>query len=222
MSRWTPSAGSPSSISRRSPDHRPSAEREPSFGSDPVAERLVEVAESATDTAREYLRRAGTFKDLAFRDPVTGLGNRRSFDDRIFDESAREHTQGGSLLMLDVDNFKTINDTYGHDAGDAVLRTIGEAISQSIRSHDFAARVGGDEFAVLLPRTGSEEAQTVGSRIREAVAAGEGPRVTVSIGVAALSEDVRGSVLAADGALYEAKRSGRDCLRDAGPAVGGS
>jgi diguanylate cyclase (GGDEF)-like protein len=205
-----------------SPRRRPRDERETSFSSDPVAERIADVAESATDTARDHVRRAGAFRELAFRDPVTELGNRRAFDDRIFQESARDDAAGGSLLMLDVDDFKTINDTYGHDVGDTVLRSIGVAITNSTRACDFAARVGGDEFAVLLPRSGPEDARKVGARIRAAVALAAGPRVTVSVGVSALSDDARGSVLAADSALYAAKRSGRDCLRDGGAGVRGS
>jgi len=199
----------------RSAERRPRDDRETSFESDAVAERLADVARDVTDTAREYVRRAGAFKDLAFRDPVTDLGNRRAFDDRMHEEAARERTGHGCLLMIDVDDFKTVNDSHGHEVGDGVLGAIGRAITRSIRSHDFAARVGGDEFAVLLPRAGLHDARLVGERIRDALAAGDGPAVTVSIGVSALSGDVRGAILAADGALYEAKRCGRDCLVDA-------
>ncbi len=189
---------------------------ETSLPSDGVAERMAAVTEGATATAREYVRLAGAFKDLAFRDAVTDLGNRRAFDDRMH---ARGPAATGTLLMIDVDRFKTVNDTLGHAAGDRLLRRIGAAISRTLRSHDFAARVGGDEFAVLLPRTGPGEAREVGARIREAIAADDELPVTVSIGIAPLAADARATVLAADVALYDAKAGGRDRVAGAaGPA----
>jgi diguanylate cyclase (GGDEF)-like protein len=184
-----------------------------------VASRLADVAEDASETAREYVRRAGKYKDLAFRDAVTNLGNRRAFDDRMY---ARAHAEpsdsdaDGAVLMIDVDKFKAVNDTHGHDAGDRLLRNIGTAISGRIRSHDFAARVGGDEFAVLLPKSSLDEARAIGGRIRLAIADSADLPVTVSIGLAPLSADTRGAVLAADLALYEAKGAGRDCVIAAG------
>jgi len=189
------------------------APREASFETDAIAERMAEVAEGTTATAREYVRLAGAFKDLAFRDPVTDLGNRRAFDDRMHAQ-VREG-KGGVLLMIDVDRFKAVNDTHGHDAGDRLLRMIGRAITRETRGHDFAARVGGDEFAVLLARATPEEARGVGLRIREAIAADAELPVTVSIGLAPLSKDVRATVLEADVALYDAKAGGRDRLADA-------
>jgi len=193
--------------------HERRERREASYESNPIAERLAEVAEGATATAREYVRMAGAFKDLAFRDPVTDLGNRRAFDDRM--HAGVPAGTGGVLLMIDVDHFKAVNDTHGHDAGDRLLRLIGTAIVRATRGHDFAARVGGDEFAVLLPKADTEQARQVGLRIREAIAADTELPVTVSIGLAPLSGDVRATVLAADGALYDAKAAGRDCVADA-------
>ncbi len=185
--------------------------REAEFESEDVAERLAAVSEEASEQAREYARRAAALKDLAFRDPVTNLGNRRAFDDRLFEQS-RASTQGdaGCLLMIDVDEFKQVNDAHGHAEGDRLLRMIGSAIIETLRGHDFAARVGGDEFAVLLPRAGADDARAIGERIRDAVSASTDLAVTVSVGVAPLTGDVRGAVLAADAALYEAKDAGRD------------
>jgi diguanylate cyclase (GGDEF)-like protein len=194
------------------PTHRPSADgRDTDFVSDDVAERLAAVSEEASEQAREYVRSARALRDLALRDPVTDLGNRRAFDDRLFEQSQRQaEGEAGSLLMIDVDEFKVINDTHGHAEGDRLLRSIGSAITGTLRSHDFAARVGGDEFAVLLAKAGADVAPAIAGRIREAVSASTHLPVTVSIGVAPLTADFRCAVLSADAALYEAKRAGRD------------
>lgn len=207
-----PSAPVPKVVELLRPTHRRSADgREDDLVSEDVAGRLAAVSEEASEQAREYVRSARTFRDLALRDPVTDLGNRRAFDDRLFEHSQRE-TKGetGSLLMIDVDEFKAVNDTHGHAEGDRLLRAIGAAITKTLRGHDFAARVGGDEFAVLLPSAGANDARAIGGRIRTGVAASTDLPVTVSIGVAPLTADIRGAVLAADAALYEAKGAGRD------------
>jgi diguanylate cyclase (GGDEF)-like protein len=177
--------------------------------SDPMAERLVEVVAESSDLAREYMRQTRVFRDLALRDPVTGLGNRRAFDDRIYLDT---HAAGGAgaLLMIDLDKFKQVNDIHGHDTGDRLLRLVGQAITASIRPQDFAARIGGDEFAAILPLAGLEAAQEIGERIRRSIAATAELLITVSIGAAPLGRDARAALLAADVALYEAKASGRD------------
>ncbi|HVE93643.1 MAG TPA: GGDEF domain-containing protein [Acidimicrobiales bacterium] len=168
--------------------------------------------------AREYVRLAGRFKDLAFRDPVTDLGNRRAFYDRMH---ARTGGRGpGALLVIDVDGFEAVNDTHGHATGDVLLRRIGGLIGQALRSHDFVARIGGDEFGVLLGRATRDEARVVASRIKEAIADDAALPVTVSIGLAALRDSVRATVLAADAALYEAKAAGRNGVREAADAGG--
>ncbi len=190
--------------------HRPFAPTD-LFESNILAERLAGVAEEATETAREYIRRAGALKYLAFRDPVTDLGNRRAFDDRMYEHiHAAGDDAAGALLMIDIDGFKQINDTHGHEAGDRVLRVIGTALTSAIREQDFAARAGSDEFAVLLPSASLEEAHAITDRIREAIAETTEPRATVSIGLAPLSPDARAVVLAADLALHRAKIAGRD------------
>lgn len=176
---------------------------------DPVAERLSEVVAESSDLAREYVRQARAFRDLALRDVVTGLGNRRAFDDQIY---LQVHTDAepGALLMIDVDDFKRVNDTHGHHAGDDALRLIGEAIGDSIRPQDFAARVGGDEFAAILPVADLASALEVAQRVRRTIAADAALSVTVSIGVVALARDARAAMLAADQALYDAKSRGRN------------
>jgi diguanylate cyclase (GGDEF)-like protein len=165
----------------------------------------------------------------ASRDPLTGLKNRRRFEEDLRDELARCHREGGrgALLMLDLDNFKQVNDTLGHPAGDRVIAGIADVLRARMRVTDVVARLGGDEFAIVLPRCDLDEAEEVAEAIAGAIrldaSAGEGvPPITASIGVAAFGPgtDGRETVLsAADDAMYEAKRAGRDTVRVASPVV---
>lgn len=196
--------------------HEPGQGREAAYESDAVAERMAQVNEGATAMAREYVRLAGRFKELAFRDPVTDLGNRRAFDDRM--HARRAGSGPGALLVIDVDGFKAVNDTHGHAAGDVLLRRIGGLIAQTLRSHDFVARIGGDEFGVLLDRATPDEARLVASRITQAIADDAALPVTVSIGLASLRHSTRATVLAADAALYDAKAAGRNRVSEAADA----
>lgn len=157
-------------------------------------------------------------KEQARVDKLTGLFNRRSLDEVITSEINRHTRYGGvfSLIILDLDLFKTFNDKYGHLAGDDLLRKIGSAIKNSIRSADQAFRYGGDEFAIMLPNTVADAADLVAERIREQIASrlagGEIP-VTASLGLATWPANGTGAkdiVAAADAALYRAKRSGRN------------
>lgn len=155
---------------------------------------------------------------LAVTDPLTGLFNRRRLRERLVDEMKLRGRYGGlgSIIAVDVDRMKDINDTFGHAAGDRALKVVAGAILECIRSTDIAARVGGDEFAVLLPRTSPSEATTVANRILEAVASKRSHLqlpLSISIGIASVDstesigdEDVLGL---ADKALYDAKASGR-------------
>lgn len=160
--------------------------------------------------------------ELATTDPLTGLNNRRAFDHRLQLELAiveRRQTPL-SLLMLDVDHFKNINDTLGHEAGDKVLVAIAQVLSTCARGIDVVARVGGEEFAVILPNTNADGAHEVAERMRSAVArlGCEGQPVTISVGAALLQDKEQAASLysRADAALYEAKTSGRDRVVSAG------
>ena len=155
---------------------------------------------------------------LATTDALTGLHNRRSFLD-ILQQQLKISTPHcpGALLMLDIDHFKRVNDTYGHPAGDLVIHNIAQGIRDSLRQDDISGRLGGEEFAVLLPKATLRQAQQLAERIREHVAATpsithkETIYVTVSIGVTLLYGQDENSVKSqADQALYQAKNSGRN------------
>jgi len=118
--------------------------------------------------------------------------------------------QDNALLVIDVDEFKEINDTEGHDAGDALLRQLAQTIHGAVRTNDTVARVGGDESTVLLPDCTQAEAARVAEQIRTAVFAMSDGKTTVSIGGAVLAGDRRGALLDADSALYAAKAAGRN------------
>ncbi len=161
-------------------------------------------------------------KDLehkANHDSMTGLANRDAFLDRL--SEVKSSLEQGYLLMIDADRFKQINDIYGHDAGDRALLAVANAISESIRATDFGARIGGEEFAIILGGANRESALKIAERVRINVeqmsvttADGKQLRVTVSIGGAAFgplscSMDI---MRAADTQLYQAKRSGRNMV----------
>ena len=155
-------------------------------------------------------------------DYLTGMANRGHFMHQAEQEivRARRYGKSPSLLMLDVDLFKQVNDAHGHNAGDAVLTKLAEICRQTLRDVDTVGRMGGEEFAVLLPESGPGEALDVAERLRAAVAATKFPierglpiQVTVSIGVGAVvsKDDTIDVILSkADNALYEAKNSGRN------------
>ena len=155
-------------------------------------------------------------RKLARTDGLTGLWNRTAFDERLAEETVRAsryHTPL-SLLLLDIDHFKTYNDTYGHVAGDAVLRMIAQTFQEQSRQSDLAARYGGEEFAVILPNTEAEEAVLVAERIRHRVEWTAWPErgITISIGVVTFLQGltVEQLVQLADDALYHAKAQGRN------------
>ena len=153
---------------------------------------------------------------LAIHDSLTGIANRRLFDESLSRETARSQRLGTplSLVVLDIDHFKQINDTFGHQTGDAVLREMADALVASTKGYDVAARFGGDEFVLLLPGCACVDALGVAERVRAEVASRtDAATITVSAGVATMPDnavDGERLVSAADAALYEAKRHGRD------------
>jgi diguanylate cyclase (GGDEF)-like protein len=185
--------------------------------------------------AGPILRMLGDFRRVASQattDGLTGLANRRSFDEELALEWRRAHRIGDSLalVLLDLDNFKQVNDTYGHPAGDAVLRAIGELLATGVRQIDLAARYGGEEFVVLVPESDLDGAAQLAKRLRAALgkvkvelADGTKLKVTASFGVAASGEleTAEELVAAADEALYDAKRAGKDRVVAAGATIDG-
>lgn len=158
----------------------------------------------------------------AMLDPLTGLMNRRGFERAVKELFASADCfSGAALLLADIDHFKKVNDTYGHLLGDKVLRAIAQALQANIKGRDLAARLGGEEFAVLLPQTTLQGARTLAEQIRNAVAAGRIRRtdgketpgsVTVSLGVAIgkQGDSLEAMLARADAAMYAAKHGGRN------------
>ena len=171
-----------------------------------------------------------TLRRQALRDPLTGLFNRRFFDAGLEQEILRSRRSGNpvSLLILDIDHFKNFNDEYGHEAGDAILRSIGQLLQAQVRGGDVACRFGGEEFVILMPNAPLESAKARGRQILEAIRGQEIPHqghllpsVTASLGVAEFpthASDAEGILDAADNALYIAKRTGRDRMVVSGDA----
>jgi two-component system, cell cycle response regulator len=193
-------------------------------------ERNELLARTATQIRRKRLqdRLEENYRrslDLALTDKLTGLYNRRYLDAHLDELIERVHQDGISLavLLFDIDHFKRVNDTYGHPAGDVVLQELAVRTMNSVRSVDLVARLGGEEFVVVMPETDLAIAAAVAERLRAAVArepftmkeGGAGLSVTISIGVAAATAkaDDRDSMLKrADDALYAAKTRGRNCV----------
>jgi diguanylate cyclase (GGDEF)-like protein len=186
---------------------------------------LSHDAALAIEKARLYKK----VEALATMDALTGLGNRRVLDERLRSEidRARRYKKALGLLMADVDNFKPVNDTYGHGVGDSVLQAVAAVLRQAVREIDVCVRYGGEEFAVILPHAGTESVLVVAERIRAMVAAvpivaAVDPirTLTISIGVATYPGNGRSAeqlIEAADAALYRAKRKGKNRVETAPP-----
>lgn len=189
-----------------------------------------------TRTLLEFKAYLDVCEEAAFTDHLTGLANRRRFERQLDREVSRtlRYAHPFSLVMLDIDNFKCVNDTFGHHAGDEVIRGLGRVLQEGTRGIDLAARIGGEEFAILLVETGQSGALEVAERlrvaIRDMIVTGVG-QVSASFGVAEcpIGGQTSSEMLnSADVALYEAKRSGRDRVvvwqpaksdRDSNPVV---
>ncbi len=176
--------------------------------------------------ARQLDRERGDLRELSARDPLTGLYNHREFYSllQMELERSRRYRHPLALLMLDLDFFKQVNDTYGHMAGDEVLCAVAALMRHELRLVDHVARYGGEEFAAILPETAADEALAIARRIRQSVAARPlavtgtgGVALTVSIGVALFPDDADSDaalVRQADQALYRAKAEGRNRVCD--------
>ena len=159
----------------------------------------------------------------AHKDPLTGTGNRAAFNEALDREIelAQRHQRSLGMIVIDIDHFKAINDTYGHAVGDCLLKAMANCADNTIRLSDQLFRYGGEEFVVLLPETDDKGVKRLADRIRRNIAAmdnvceGEHIRMTASFGVATLRKDEDGEALfaRADQALYQAKKDGRNCTR---------
>jgi len=171
-----------------------------------------------TRTLLEFKAYLDVCEEAAFTDHLTGLANRRRFERQLEREVGRMSRFGHafSVLMLDIDSFKNLNDSFGHDAGDEAIRRISKVLREGTRGIDLAARIGGEEFAIILVETSKQGALEVAERLRAAIKTLEIPmagHITGSFGVAECPSDAQtsaGILKAADVALYEAKRNGRD------------
>ena len=196
-------------------------------------DELIAMQEELQERTQALENACRQMQDMAMTDPLTAMANRRCFF-----ETLAGHLAGSagempplSLLMIDIDRFKNINDTYGHQAGDQVLRTLAELIRNYTRSSDLAARIGGEEYALLLPATDTAGAVDAACRLAEAIAShaflvdnDTRIAVTVSIGICTLVQPPRLGMECfyqyADQALYHSKRSGRNAVSIYEPATG--
>ncbi|NTY35365.1 MULTISPECIES: GGDEF domain-containing protein [Burkholderia cepacia complex] len=186
--------------------------------------RLREAMARTERALQELQRTNEKLEYMAATDPLTGAANRRRFIERVEVEIARARRNGApfSLLALDLDHFKVINDSYGHQTGDQVLQRFVKKCLDAIRPYDGVARVGGEEFMVLLPQAALDTARLVGERIRAAIAGtpfetGDGKpiEVTVSVGISEYGRDgetIDAILRKADERLYQAKHQGRNCV----------
>jgi diguanylate cyclase (GGDEF)-like protein len=185
-------------------------------------EQLATAVAEQIALALSNLKLRETLRQQSVRDPLTGLYNRRFLEEAIDRELARLERKNLplALIMIDVDHFKTFNDTFGHEAGDAVLRDLGGILQRHVRDSDIACRYGGEEFTIVLPEAnleiGRQRAEMLRDAVRELRLVHDGKSlgaVTLSLGVACFPEHGRRRdhlLQAADAALYEAKNSGRN------------
>jgi len=194
-----------------------------SYSYEELTQRLETLLREKDELAKKLAASNAALHRLATTDPLTNVANRRSFSDameRVLEEAQREGTEV-SLIMLDLDRFKSVNDTYGHQAGDDVLVAVAERILKRVRPEDLVGRLGGEEFAVLLPRCGAVHGPSVAERLRAAIEAepvrcrdGTLLPVTASFGGVTVSGHTHmdDAMRAADEAMYASKEGGRNCV----------
>jgi diguanylate cyclase (GGDEF)-like protein len=206
---------------------RRKSDRNTAFGDiAPAGDELDYLLEGFSTMAEKIKNDQDELQRLATYDSLTGLYNRRKFSSSLQEEIARYRDESNalSLLIIDLDHFKNINDTYGHQVGDEALRIVSKVVNDHIRRDDISARYGGEEIAVILPRTSNKDAAVLAERIRKAIETqgieyetGKTLYVTASIGVATLKSRTGTDnelIRSADAALYAAKRDGRNCVRN--------
>lgn len=178
----------------------------------------IDLLLARAQTLLVFKAQLDSFAEAAYTDALTGLANRRRFEEQIEEEIARtrRYAHPFCLIMVDIDHFKQVNDTFGHQAGDDALKAVGQMLLAGARANDTVSRYGGEEFAILLSETTIEKATEVANRLRAKVAQEEIPgvgRVTISLGVAEFplcAADAKLLKKTADDALYDAKRAGRN------------
>ncbi len=210
-----------------------------------LGQALAAELESMQRSNTEYRQRLAEANEVVVRqqddldklqstlgtDFLTDVPNRRSFDEQLAGaiELAKRHGDPVSLLVIDIDHFKSVNDMHGHAAGDRVLKAVAKILNDTRRASDFLARYGGEEFVMILPQTSADQALAVADRLREKVAStrlrleNTGLNVTVSMGAGEVfpESDTKESLFArVDGALYRAKHEGRNCVRLAEVSTG--
>jgi diguanylate cyclase (GGDEF)-like protein len=190
-----------------------------SWASPPGQDALAELARENAALRRRVVE-LEAFRTLAYRDPLTGLWNRRYFDERIAEELDRARRNPGrplSMMIIDVNDFKRLNDSLGHAEGDRALCWVAAFLKGHTRAHDVCCRVGGDEFSVILPEVGEDGCEVLATRLREQLGwDGTLPAITLSIGTATLTTEVcSGEELmrAADRAMYRDKQRQKDQSR---------
>jgi diguanylate cyclase (GGDEF)-like protein len=187
-------------------------------------ESVADICAAAIQNARYFERT----KHLAYVDGLTGIYNRRHFEGKIGEELERAQRYGNelSVIMIDVDNFKKLNDEFGHLLGDEALRQVSAIFAQNVRKSDFACRYGGEEFVILAPQTSNQQAQVMAEKLRKGVEGFAFPgvprKVTITAGIS--SYPIHGKtrdelVKAADDALYQAKQAGRNRVQLAGSGI---
>jgi diguanylate cyclase (GGDEF)-like protein len=187
-------------------------------GSTRIERRVVEMVEQFVAHSTLALQNAWLLERigaLAATDGLTGIANRRTFDDVLAREAQRAGSGGGSLslMLIDIDHFKKLNDTYGHQEGDRTLRAVAQVVAAACRATDLAARYGGEEFVVVLPGSDAQSAFEAAERFRLSVMELPEPKVTISVGVSTFAVSGRTApelIAAADAALYVSKHNGRN------------
>jgi diguanylate cyclase (GGDEF)-like protein len=198
----------------------------------PTEDLKAQVLRLARQNAvlRKEVARLQVFRSMAYRDPLTGLWNRRYFEERLAEEQSRSQRAGAgrrfSVLVVDINDFKTINDQHGHPVGDTLLKWTGEFLATHLRTHDVPCRTGGDEFAVLLPDVSSEDAARLIARLREQlIVANRTHEIPIGLSLGTATWPDSGGTLSeliahADEEMYADKRRQKTVAEVAGAARG--